>query len=76
MPLSRKHNILLEEVVLRNVTYSAEFASAIEEKEVARQKIKIAEYQKEQATELKAKKIIEAEAEAEGIDLMFCTQKV
>ena len=64
-----KQNILLEEVVLRNVTYSAEFASAIEEKEVARQKIKTAEYQKEQAIELKAKKIIEAEAEAEGIRL-------
>jgi regulator of protease activity HflC (stomatin/prohibitin superfamily) len=64
-----KHNIVLEEVVLRNVTYSAEFANAIEEKEVARQKIKTAEYQKEQATELKEKKIIEAEADAEAIRL-------
>lgn len=64
-----KHDIILEEVVLRNVTYSAEFASAIEEKEVARQKIKTAEYQKEQATELKEKKIIEAEADAEAIRL-------
>lgn len=64
-----KHNIILEEIVLRNVTYSADFANAIEEKEVARQKIKTAEYQKEQATQLKEKKIIEAEAEAEGIKL-------
>lgn len=64
-----KHNIILEEVVLRNITYSADFANAIEEKEVARQKIKTAEYQKEQALELKEKVIIEAQAEAEGIKL-------
>lgn len=64
-----KHDILLEEVVLRNVTYSTEFANAIEEKEVARQKIITASYQKEQATELKEKVIIEAQAEAESIRL-------
>lgn len=64
-----KHNIILEEVVLRNITYSSDFANAIEEKEVARQKIKTAEYQKEQATQLKEKVIIEAQAEAEGIKL-------
>jgi len=63
------HNIILEEVVLRNVTYSAEFASAIEQKEVARQQIKTAEYQKEQAEQFKEKKIIEAEADAESITL-------
>ena len=65
----KKHNIELEEVVLRNVTYSVDFAAAIEEKEVARQRIKTSEYQKEQAQELKEKKIIEAEAEAEAIKL-------
>lgn len=64
-----KHNLILEEVVLRNVTYSAEFANAIEQKEVARQLIKTAEYQKEQAMELKEKRIIEAEAEAQAITL-------
>jgi len=63
------HNIILEEVVLRNVTFSVDFANAVEEKEVARQRIKTAEYQKEQALELKAKRIIEAEAEAEAIKL-------
>lgn len=63
------HDIELEEVVLRNVTYSADFANVIEEKEIARQKIKIAEYQKEQASQLKEKIIIEAEAEAQAIKL-------
>jgi regulator of protease activity HflC (stomatin/prohibitin superfamily) len=64
-----EHNIILEEVVLRNVTYSVDFANAVEEKEVARQWIKTAEYQKEQAIQLKEKKIIEAEADAEAIRL-------
>ena len=64
-----KHDIVLEEVVLRNVTYSVDFANAVEEKEVARQRIKTAEYQKEQAMQLKEKRIIEAEAEAESIKL-------
>ncbi len=65
----KKHNIVLEEVVLRNVTYSTDFANAIEEKEVARQRIKTSQYEKEQATELKEKKIIEAEADAQSIKL-------
>jgi regulator of protease activity HflC (stomatin/prohibitin superfamily) len=64
-----KHDIILEEVVMRNVTYSNEFASAIEEKEIARQRIKTAEYQKEQAEFKKQKKIVEAEGEAESIRL-------
>ncbi|MFC1599526.1 prohibitin family protein [Patescibacteria group bacterium] len=64
-----KQNIILEEVVLRNITFSVDFANAVEEKEVARQRIKTAQYQKEQATELKEKIIIEAQAEAEGIRL-------
>ncbi|MBA4337047.1 hypothetical protein C0416_04740 [bacterium] len=64
-----RHNIVLEEVVLRNITYSSDFANAIEEKEVARQRIKTAEYQKDQAVELKEKIIIEAQAAAEAIRL-------
>ncbi|MBU1446139.1 prohibitin family protein [Patescibacteria group bacterium] len=63
------HDILLEEVMLRNVTYSVDFANAIEQKEVARQQIKTAEYQKDQAEQFKQKKIIEAEADAASITL-------
>lgn len=63
------HKITLEEVVLRNVTFSQEFAAAIEQKQVAFQKIKTAEYQKQEAEQLKEKKIIEAEADAEAIRL-------
>jgi len=64
-----EHYIILEKVLLRNVTYSAEFGSIIEQKKIAEQQIKIAEYQKKQAEELKEKKIIEAQADAEAIRL-------
>lgn len=63
------HKITLEEVSLRNVTFSDEFATAIEDKQVAFQKIKRAEYQKQEAEQLKEKKIVEAQADAESIRL-------
>ena len=62
-------HVVLEEVVIRNVTFSQEFADAIEQKEVARQNVIIAEYRKQEAEQLKEKKIIEAEADAETIRL-------
>lgn len=61
--------VTLEEVVIRNVTFSSEFTSAIEQKEVARQNVITAEYRKQEAEQLKQKKIIEAEADAEAIRL-------
>lgn len=64
-----KNKIVLEDVILRNVAFSEEFANAIEQKQVQFQKIKIAEYQKQEAKELKEKKIIEAQADAESISL-------
>ncbi len=63
------HNITLDSVALRNVSFSPEFAKAIEEKQIEFQRIKTAEYQKQQAEQLKQKKIIEAEADAEAIRL-------
>jgi len=64
-----EYNILLNEVVLRNVTFSEDFSAAIEAKQVEFQKIKAAEYQKDQAEFLKEKRIIEAQGEAESINL-------
>ena len=63
------YGITLEEVVLRNVTYSEEFSNTLEQKQIASENIKIAEFQKQEAQQLKEKKIIEAEAEAEAIRL-------
>jgi len=64
-----KNKITLDEVILRNVTFSLEFSNAIEEKQIAFQKIKTAEYKKQESEQLKAKRIIEAEGEAKAIEL-------
>lgn len=64
-----KHNIVLEDVVLRNVTFSEEFSKAIEDKQVEFQKIKSEEYKKEQQEQIKARKIIEAEGDSKAIEL-------
>ncbi|HEC21063.1 MAG TPA: prohibitin family protein [Candidatus Peregrinibacteria bacterium] len=61
--------IILERVLLRNVSFGADYARAIEEKQIAQQRIQKAEYQRQEAEKLKEKKIIEASAEAEAIRL-------
>lgn len=70
-----ENKLSLDEVVLRDVNFSADFSKAIEEKQIAFQKIKTAEYQKQEAEQLKEKKIIEAQAEAEAIKLKGETLK-
>ncbi len=67
--LYAEKDIVLERLLLRHIAFSSEYASAIEEKQVAEQRIQKAEYQKLEAAELKEKKIIEAEADAEAIKL-------
>ena len=67
--LYSEKNIVLEKLLLRHIAFSDQYASAIEEKQVAEQRIQKAEYQKLEAAELKQKIIIEAEAEAEAINL-------
>ncbi|MBN2096019.1 prohibitin family protein [Candidatus Peregrinibacteria bacterium] len=67
--LFAEKDIILESVLLRHIAFSPEYASAIEEKQVAEQKIQKAEFQRLEAEKLKEKKIIEAEADAEAIRL-------
>jgi regulator of protease activity HflC (stomatin/prohibitin superfamily) len=67
--LYAEKDIVLEKLLLRHIAFSEEYAQAIEEKQVAEQRIQKAEYQKLEAAELKQKKIIEAEADAEAIKL-------
>ena len=67
--LYAEKNIVLEKLLLRHISFSQEYAQAIEEKQVAEQRIQKAEYQKKEASELKEKKIIEAEADAQAISL-------
>jgi len=67
--LFAEKDIVLERVLLRHIAFSPEYASAIEEKQVAEQKIQKAEFQRLEAEKLKEKKIIEAQADAEAIRL-------
>ena len=63
------HNIYLEDVVLRDIRFSSEFAAVIEEKKIAEQKILVADNRRLEAEKLKEKRIVEAEGEAEAISL-------
>lgn len=67
--LFTEKDVVLEKVLLRHIAFSNEYASAIEEKQVAEQKIQKAEFQRLEAEKLKEKKIIEAQADAEAIRL-------
>jgi len=67
--LYAEKNIVLEKVLLRHIAFSTQYAQAIEEKQVAEQRIQKAEYQRQEAEKLKEKKIIEAQADAEAIKL-------
>lgn len=69
------NKIILHEVFVRNVSFSPEFSKAIEEKQIAEQNIKTAENRKREAEQIKQKKIIEAQAEAEAIRLKGETLK-
>ena len=63
----QNNKIHLEKVLLRNVSFSQKYMDAIEEKQIAQQKIKKAQYEKEEAKIRKERLNIEAEAEAEAI---------
>lgn len=70
-----KNRIVLETLLLRNIQFSPSYINAIEEKQIAEQRIQKAEYQRQEAEKLKEKKIIEAQAEAEAIRLKGETLK-
>ncbi len=62
-------NIILGDVLIRHIGFSGAYLNAIEEKQIAQQKIEKAEFEKQEAEIRKEKTIIEAQAEAESIRL-------
>ena len=64
------YNIVLENVNLVDITFSAEFNKVVEQKQIEEQKIKTAEYRKRQAEEEKLRVILQAEAEAKKQELL------
>lgn len=65
----KKSDIILDEVLLRNVMFSDAFAKAIESKQIAQQNDQRMIYVLEQAAKDKQKKILEAQGDAASIRL-------
>ena len=64
-----KNKLELDDVLVRNVGFSDVYLRAIEEKQIAEQRIQKAEFERQEAEKIKERKIIEAQAEAEAIRL-------
>jgi hypothetical protein len=59
----------LEEVLMRDVQFSAAFATAIEQKQIAQQNAQRMQYVLQKAEKLKQQKILEAQGDARSIQL-------
>jgi regulator of protease activity HflC (stomatin/prohibitin superfamily) len=57
--------VVLQDVNLVDIDFSPEFNKVLEEKQIEQQKIKTAEYRKQQAEQEKQRVILEAQAEGE-----------
>jgi len=67
--LFKENNIVLDEALLRDVSFSQQFQQAIEQKQVAQQDVQRMTFVLQQADKERRRKIIEAEGEAESIRL-------
>jgi prohibitin 2 len=67
--LFARNYIVLDEALLRHVSFSNEFQQAIEQKQVAQQEVQQMQFVLQQAEKERRRKIIEAEGEAESIRL-------
>lgn len=63
------NNIILDEVLLRDVRFSAAFAQAIEQKQIAQQNAQRMQYVLQKAEKEKQQKILQAEGDARSIEL-------
>ena len=64
-----KSYLVLDEALLRDVSFSTQFQQAIEQKQVAQQDVARMAYERDRAEKERRRKIIEAEGEAESIRL-------
>ncbi len=67
--LFKKNDIVLENALLRDVSFSPQFQQAIEEKQVAEQQVQRMTFVLQQADKERRRRIIEAEGEAQSIRL-------
>jgi prohibitin 2 len=64
-----RNDIVLDEMLLRNVQFSPAFAGAIEQKQIAQQNAQRMQYVLEKAQKEKQQKILEAQGDARAIEL-------
>lgn len=67
--LFEKSNLILDSLLVRNVDFSSEFKSAIEQKQIAQQEAERKKYELEKERIEKERKVIAAEGDAESIRL-------
>ena len=63
-------SIILDDVALTHLTFSADFTSAVEEKQIAEQRAEMARYKVEKAEQIKIANIIKAEGDSEAAKLV------
>jgi len=67
---AKQFGIILDDVALTHLTFSTEFTSAVEQKQIAEQKAEMARYRVEQAEQIKIANVIRAEGDAEAAKLV------
>jgi prohibitin 2 len=70
MDRARDFNILLDDVSITDLSFSSEYTSAVEAKQVAQQEAQRAQFLVERAIQQKQEKIVKAEGEAKAATLI------
>jgi regulator of protease activity HflC (stomatin/prohibitin superfamily) len=68
-PKFDKNGLILDEIVIRNITFTAEYAKTLEEKQIALENITTEKNKLEQEKIRKEQKIVEAEGDARSIEI-------
>lgn len=68
-PQFQKNGLILDELVLRNITFTAEYAKTLEEKQIALENITTEKNKLEQEKIRKEQKIVAAEGDAKSIEI-------
>lgn len=70
MERAKQFGIILDDVALTHLTFSTEFTSAVEQKQIQEQKAEMAKYRVDQAQQIKLAAIIRAEGDADSAKLI------
>jgi regulator of protease activity HflC (stomatin/prohibitin superfamily) len=68
-PKFDKNGLILDEIIIRNITFTAEYAKTLEEKQIALENITTEKNKLEQEKIRKEQKIVAAEADAKSIEI-------